>query len=109
MCLALNDVEAVFPQISFTNDLQKNTIEAVNTDLGYYHDKLAFLKTISEFQVSTIAATYIFESPVVDVTWNLEVGTSISVPSSDKIVVYTVRDGKISNNSDGIRKLFGRK
>ncbi|WP_125764113.1 hypothetical protein [Levilactobacillus mulengensis] len=104
--LTLNDVEAVFPQISFTNDLQENTIEAANADLEYYHDNLAFLKAIPKFQVSTTAATYTFESPAVDVTWRLEVGTSISVPSSDKIVVYTVKDGKVSNNLDGIKKLL---
>jgi hypothetical protein len=104
--LVLNDVEAVFPQIPFTNDLQENTIEAANADLGYYHDSLAFLKAIPEFQVSTTATTYTFESPAVDVTWKLEVGTSISAPSSDNIVVYTVKDGKISNNLDGIKKLL---
>lgn len=43
---------------------------------------------------------------LVDVTWRLDMGASISSPSSDKIVVYTIKDGTITNNLTGIQKLL---
>ncbi len=43
---------------------------------------------------------------LVDVTWRLDMGASISSPSSDKIVVYTIKDGTITKNLTGIQKLL---
>lgn len=104
--LILNDVDAVFPQITFSNDLLENTIDEANADLSYYHNCLEFLKAIPDFQVSETVTTYTFSSPAVDVTWRLDMGASISSPSSDKIIVYTIKDGTITNNLTGIQKLL---
>ncbi|ANN47880.1 hypothetical protein A6F53_00845 [Levilactobacillus brevis] len=43
---------------------------------------------------------------LVDVTWRLDMGASISSPSSDKIVIHIIKDGTITNNLTGIQKLL---
>jgi len=106
--LVINDIDAVFPTLSFSTDLTRNTLDAANDDLDYYQDNLAFLKAIPELNFTETATTYTFESPAVDVAWRLDVGASISSPESDNIVVYTIKDGQITNNLDSIQKLLAQ-
>ncbi len=106
--LVINDINAVFPTLPFSTDLTQNTLDAANDDLDYYQDNLAFLKAIPELNFTKTATTYTFESPAVDVAWRLDVGASISSPDSDNIVVYTIKDGQITNNLDSIQKLLAQ-
>lgn len=104
--LVINDIDAVFPSLSFSTDLTENTLDAANDDLNYYQNNLAFLKAIPELNFTATSTTYTFESPAVDVAWRLNVGASISSPESDKIVVYSIKDGQVTNNLDSIQKLL---